>query len=203
MIALWILGIVLVLLAAVLLLRVGVQVAFGQELRVTAKIGPAAIVILPRPEKDKKPKKEKKKPEEKGEKKKVKFTFDDFREAFPVLFEALKKTLGKIRKRMRVAPLRVSVIFGGDDPSRVAEMYGWANVTLWTAMPPLEELIHIVDPHIHLGVDYNRFSTEAEGEGGVRFRVIDLLIIALTFGIPALKWYLQWQKKAQNKGNNT
>ena len=104
---------------------------------------------------------------------------------------------------MRVAPLRVSVIFGGDDPSRVAEMYGWANVTLWTAMPPLEELIHIVDPHIHLGVDYNRFSTEAEGEVGVRFRVIDLLIIALTFGIPALKWYLQWQKKAQNKGNNT
>ena len=79
MIALWILGIVLVLLAAVLLLRVGVQVAFGQELRVTAKIGPAAIVILPRPEKDKKPKKEKKKPEEKGEKKKEKFTFDDFR----------------------------------------------------------------------------------------------------------------------------
>jgi hypothetical protein len=203
MIALWILGIVLVLLAAVLLLRVGVQVAFGQELRVTAKIGPAAIVILPRPEKENKPKKEKKKTEEKGEKKKVKFTFDDFREAFPVLFEALKKTLGKIRKRMRVAPLRVSVIFGGDDPSRVAEMYGWANVTMWTAMPPLEELIHIVDPHIHLGVDYNRFSTEAEGEVGVRFRVIDLLIIALTFGIPALKWYLQLQKKAQNKGNNT
>ncbi len=199
MTALWILGIVLVLLAAVLLLRVGVQAAFGQELRLTVKIGPAAIVILPRQEKKEKPQKakpkEKKKKESAAEKKKPKFTFGDVREAFPILFGALKKTLGKIRRRMRIDPLRVSVTFGGDDPARVAEMHGWANTAMWTAMPTLEELIHIPDPHIHLGVDYNRFSTCAEGEVGVRLRVIDLLVIALTFGVPALKWYLKWQKK--------
>ncbi|MBP3494149.1 MAG: DUF2953 domain-containing protein [Oscillospiraceae bacterium] len=194
MIALWILGIVLVLLATVLLLRVSVQAAFGQELRVVAKIGPVPIQILPKPEKEKKSK-EKTKKEEKAEKPKPKIKFEDVREAFPILFEALKKTLGKIRKRMRVEPLHVSVIFGGDDPARVAELYGWASSAMWTVMPPLEELIHIPNPHIHLGVDYNSFSTYAEGEVGVRFRVIDLLVIALTFGIPALKWYLQWQKK--------
>ena len=40
MAALWILGILLALIVAALFLRVGVRIAFGQELRVTAAAGP-------------------------------------------------------------------------------------------------------------------------------------------------------------------
>ena len=43
MAALWILGILLALIVAALFLRVGVRIAFGQELRVTAAAGPVPV----------------------------------------------------------------------------------------------------------------------------------------------------------------
>ena len=110
--------------------------------------------------------------------------------------ETLQKALRKIRRRMRVDPLDISITFAGDDPAKVAEMYGWANTAMWTMMPPLEQLIHIPDPHIHLGVDYNSIRMTAEGRVGVKFRVGDLIIIGLTLAVPLLKWYLSWRRKA-------
>lgn len=207
MVGWYILGGILLLLVVVWLLRVGVDVRFGDELRVAVKIGPAKITVLPQQEKKKKPKKEKpqkekkteKKPAEKKEKKKSPFTFSDIRSAVPVLFEALKKALGKIRRRMRIDPLDVCVIFAGDDPAKVAEMYGWANSAMWTMMPQLERLLQIPDPHIHLGVDYERYDLHAEGRVGVTFRVGDLIVIGLTLAVPVLKWYLGWRKEVKRR----
>ena len=51
MVALWILGILLALILLVLFLRVGVRIAFGNELRVTAAAGPVRIQIVPSPPK--------------------------------------------------------------------------------------------------------------------------------------------------------
>ena len=210
MIGWYILGGIVLLLLAIWLLRVSVEIAFGQELRVTAKIGPKKLTLLPKPEKrERAPKKKKKKAlaaekktEDKG-KKKFPFTFEDIRSAAPVVFEALQKALRKIRRRMRVDPLDISITFAGDDPAKVAEMYGWANTAMWTMMPPLEQLIHIPDPHIHLGVDYNSFRITAEGRGGVRFRVGDLSVIALTLAVPVLKWYMNRRKKAAPQKEET
>ena len=207
MIGWYILGGILLLLAVVWLLRVGVDVCFGDELCVAVKIGPAKITVLPQQEKKKKPKKKKKektkktaeKPAKKKEKKKLPFTFSDIRSAVPVLFEALKKALGKIRRRMRIDPLDVCVIFAGDDPAKVAEMFGWANSAMWAMMPQLERLLQIPDPHIHLGVDYERYDLHAEGRVGVTFRVGDLIVIGLTLAVPALKWYLGWRKEVKRR----
>ena len=52
MVALWILGILLALILLVLFLRVGVRIAFGDELRVTAAAGPVRIQIVPSPPKN-------------------------------------------------------------------------------------------------------------------------------------------------------
>ena len=210
MIGWYILGGIVLLLLAIWLLRVSVEIAFGQELRVTAKIGPKKLTLLPKPEKrEEEPKKKKKKApaaekkaEDKG-KKKFPFTFEDIRSAAPVVFEALQKALRKIRRRMRVDPLDISITFAGDDPAKVAEMYGWANTAMWTMMPPLEQLIHIPDPHIHLGVDYNSFRITAEGRVGVRFRIGDLIVIALTLAVPVLKWYMNRRKKAAPQKEET
>ena len=210
MIGWYILGGIVLLLLAIWLLRVSVEIAFGQELRVTAKIGPKKLTLLPKPEKrERAPKKKKKKApaaekktEDKG-KKKFPFTFEDIRSAAPVVFEALQKALRKIRRRMRVDPLDISITFAGDDPAKVAEMYGWANTAMWTMMPPLEQLIHIPDPHIHLGVDYNSFRMTAEGRVGVRFRIGDLIVIALTLAVPVLKWYMNRRKKAAPQKEET
>lgn len=193
---------VLALLLAVWLLRVGVQIAFGQELRVTLVIGPKKIALLPKPEKKKKTKKKapdkSARPAEKAEKKgkkKLPFTFDDVRSVVPVAFDALQKALGKIRRRMRVDPLTISISFGGEDPVKVAQMYGWADMAVWTMMPPLEQLLHIPNPHIHLETDYNSLRVRAEGRVGVKFRVGDLIVIGVTMALPLLRWYLDWRKK--------
>ena len=191
---------VLALLLAIWLLRVGVQVAFGQELRLTLVVGPKKIVLLPKRDKKKKTKKKvpdkRAKPAEKaGEKEKLPFTFEDVRSVVPVVFDALQKALGKIRRKMRVDPLTLSISFGGEDPVKVAQMYGWTNTAVWTMMPPLEQMLHIPDPHIHLETDYNSLCIKAEGRVGVKFRVGDLIIIGLTMALPLLRWYLDWRRK--------
>ena len=96
---------------------------------------------------------------------------------------------------MRIDPLRLSVVFAGEDPAAVAQTYGWASSAMWTLMPQLERLLKIPDPHIHLGTDFGAARTRIEGEAGVAFRIGDLLIIGLGFGIPLLKWLRKRKKE--------
>lgn len=204
MAALWILGILLALIVAALFLRVGVRIAFGQELRVTAAAGPVRMQIVPRP--PKKPKKQKKHKEKKNppekqkaaprEKRKLGLTPGDIRSALPYLWKSLQGGLRKTRQRLRIDPMQVSVILGGEeDPAASAETYGWISAAVWTFMPRLEELMRIPDPYIHLDVDYNARETRAEGEIGLFFQIRDLFAIDFAFGIPALKWLLRWKKE--------
>lgn len=204
MAALWILGILLALIVAALFLRVGVRIAFGQELRVTAAAGPVRMQIVPRP--PKKPKKQKKHKEKKNppekqkaaprEKRKLGLTPGDIRSALPYLWKSVQGGLRKTRQRLRIDPMQVSVILGGEeDPAVSAETYGWISAAVWTFMPRLEELMRIPDPYIHLDVDYNARETRAEGEIGLFFQIRDLFAIGFAFGIPALKWLLRWKKE--------
>lgn len=204
MVALWILGILLALILLVLFLRVGVRIAFGDELRVTAAAGPVRMQIVPSP--PKKPKKQKKHKEKKNplekqkaaprEKRKLGLTPGDIRSALPYLWQSLKGALRKTRQRLRVDPLRLSLVLGGEpDPAASAETYGWLSAAVWTFMPRLEELMRIPDPYIHLDVDYSAAETKAEGEVGLSFQIRDLFAIGFAFGIPVLKWLLRWKKE--------
>lgn len=204
MVALWILGILLALIVAALFLRVGVRIAFGNELRVTAVAGPVRIQIVPSP--PKKPKKQKKHKEKKNppekqkaaprEKRKLGLTPGDIRSALPYLWQSLKGALRKTRQRLRVDPLRLSLVLGGEpDPAASAETYGWLSAAVWTFMTQLEELMRIPDPYIHLDVDYSAAETRAEGEVGLSFQIRDLFAIGFAFGIPVLKWLLRWKKE--------
>lgn len=205
MVVLWILGILLALILLILFLRVGVHVSFGEQLKVDAFVGPVKIGILPKKEKTKKrekPKKEKPKKEKKKsaedekpkEKKKLGLTFDDVRSAIPAFFDAIKSTLRKTRMRMRIDPMRLSLTFGGDDPAKVSEMYGWASTAMWTLMPQLENVIRIPNPSIHLDVDFQAASTKAEGEAGISFQIRDFFAIGFAGARPALKWFLAFKK---------
>lgn len=98
---------------------------------------------------------------------------------------------------MRIDPLRLSVVFAGEDPAAVAQTYGWASSAMWTLMPQLERLLKIPDPHIHLGTDFGAARTQIEGEAGITFRIGDLLIIGLGFGIPLLKWLRKRKKEIE------
>lgn len=216
MVALWILGILLALILLILFLRVGVHAAFGDELKVDLFIGPAKIAMIPKkekPKKEAKPKKEKKKKtksedEKPKEKKKLGLTFQDICSLIPTVFEAIKKTLKKTGQRMRIDPMRLSLIFGSDDPAKTAEMYGWASTAMWTLMPQLEMLIKIPNPSIHLDVDFQATSTKAEGELGISFQIRDFFAIGFSAANPLLKWFLAFKKakrlkEAEQKSNQS
>ena len=192
----WILGILLGLIILLLLLRVGVLFSFGETTSVFLRIGPWNVPLKSGSDKKEKkkaavsPKEEKKKAE-----KRPHLSFRDIREAIPVFWTALKKTLEKTRRRMRVDPLDLSIIFGGEDPAKVAQTFGWANTAMWTVMPQLERLMQIPDPHIHLESDFESSKTRLEGSLGLSFHVGDLIGIALTLAIPAARWYTEWKKQ--------
>jgi hypothetical protein len=207
-VALWIIGGILALLLVLLLLRVGVVVTYEEALTVTARLGPAHIQLVPGKEsEEKKKKKEKDKATgEKNEKKskkekkagKVPFpkpSWQEIKHTLPFFWGILKKTLRRTRKRILISPLQLSVIFGGDDPAKISRYYGAAGTAVWTIMPQLEELMHIRDPHIHLGVDFNKERTQASGSIGFSFLILDLMVIGLGAGIPALKWYRRFEKE--------
>lgn len=201
MIALCIIGGILLLFVLLFSLRVGVQVEFGEILKVKAKVGPGTITLLPKKETSGKKKegKKEKSPQKKGKtgekKKKLNLTASDIRSAIPVVWESLQKCFEKSGRKIRIDPLTVCVIFGGDDPANVAEWYGWASGLLWTVMPWLEKKVQIPHPQIHLGMDFNAEKIRAEGKFGIWCRVGGIFAVGHAFARPLLKWLLVTKKQ--------
>lgn len=205
-VALWIVLGILAFLFLLTLLRVGVIVTFGTALTVTAHLGPFRMQLVPAKEKKPKTEKEKAKPEEKKKEKPAaaknpvpKPDWKEIRSALPFFWRLLKKTLRRTRRRILISPMQLSFVFGGDDSVKISEWYGAANTLVWTYMPQLEELIHFRKPYIHLGTDFQAEKTKAEGTVGFSFLILDLLIIGLGAGIPALRWYQDFKKKSDKK----
>lgn len=195
-----ILGVIAALIAVLLCLRVGVTASFGEELRVTAQIGPATVQIIPPPEK--KPAKEKpekaaakaeKKPKER-KKPDIHLTLEDIRGGLHAVWQSIQGALRRAGKRIRIDPLRLNFVFGDEDPVNTAQWYGWANSAMWAVMPRLEEMIHMPDPRIHMEMDFTAAETKISGTVGASYRIGDLLAIGfaaigpvLKFGIPFLR----------------
>lgn len=185
------------------LLRVGVHIAFGDELRVTAMAGPVRVQLLPKPDKPEKEKTKKEKPSgekkpEDGKKKerKLDLTKEDLRTALPAAWEALKKGLGKTRQRLRIDPMQVSAVLGGAiDPAGTAELYGYINAGMWTVMPQLERLTRMPDPRIHTEIDFNAERTKVSGQVGLSLQIRDLFTIGWAFAGPMVKWFMAMRKR--------
>ena len=203
-----VLGILGLLLFLLLRLRVGIDAAVdGKDVIVKAAAGPFRIQILPQKPKKKKRKKEPapkeqgdgKKPPQ-GKKKLPNVTLEDIRSAMDALLPPLKRALGRTRRGILVKPLEVSLTFGGErDPAAAAELYGYAHMGVWTGMPAPEQLLDIPDPHIHMGIDFNKPETLVQARVGVTIRVGTLVAVAAGIGIPALKWFLRFQKKQKQQ----
>ena len=196
MTALEIIGMILLLFLLLSLLRVGVIVDFGGELRVRLRVGPVKLTVLPRKEKraQKKAAEEKTKPKAAGGHRLPKLSFPELRELAGTVLGALKRTLRRTCRRTRIDPLEVGVIFAGDDPADTAQTYGYANAALWTLMPKLEELFYIPKPSVYLGMDFTKAENSAEGTVGVSLRVCDLFAILFTLAVPVGKWFLRWRR---------
>ena len=180
MIGWWILGILLLVILLLCLTRVGVLIRFGEELTVSARFGFLKFQVLPE---KKKPPKNEKRPEEAQKKQTQKQ-------------EKPKKALRRTRRGIRINPLDVSVILGGQaEPADAAQLYGELHGAVWTGMPVLEQLLVIPRPHIHLDVDFTAEETKILGSVGFSARIGTLLRIGMTVAIPGLRWLLAYMKK--------
>lgn len=209
----WILGILAVLailLVLLCLMWVGVRVSLTPDSQVVdVKIGLIRFRIYPAKRKEKKEKKQAKEAETsaksgKTEKKKSlpKVKLRDIKDAVRTLWPPLKRALERTRKGIRIHPLDLSVTLGGlKDPAETAKLYAYLHAGMWTAMPLLEKVIDIPDPHLHIGMDFSEAETVLEGEAALKAHVGTLLLAALQVGIPALKWFLRWKKQAKLAAN--
>ena len=209
----WILGILAVLailLVLLCLMWVGVRVTLTPDSQVVdVKIGLIRFRIYPAKRKEKKEKKQAKEAETsaksgKTEKKKSlpKIKLRDIKDAVRTLWPPLKRALERTRKGIRIHPLNLSVTLGGlKDPAETAKLYAYLHAGMWTAMPLLEKVIDIPDPHLHVGMDFSEPEMLLEGEAALKAHVGTLLLAALQVGIPALKWFLRWKKQAKLAAN--
>lgn len=198
----WILGVLAVLILLLCLTRVGAQVVLKDgSATVDVKVSLFRIRVYPGKEKKEKEPKKEKKPGKDGKKKSLpKFELEDIKDAVKTLWPPLRRALNRTRRGLRIAPLDLSLTLGGlEDPAKTAELYGWLHTGMWSAMPALEELMDIPDPHLHIGVNFTAEQTALEGEIGITARIGTLLAAGLEIGIPAVRWFLRYQKKQKQQ----
>ena len=191
MAALWIFAVLAVLLLLLCLIRVGVLVRFGNELIVTVRLGVFRFQVFPEKKRAKEKQKPKRKPPQSAKGKKQAFpkpTFSDVREAAGVLWPSIKKALGRSRRGIRIDPMELSVVLGGqEEPADAAQQYGTLQGTVWTVVPALEQLLVLPHPRIHIDIDFSAETVRASGQVGLSARIGTLVRIGLTLAIPALR----------------
>ena len=208
MLALKIIGIVVLIFLLISLIRVGAVAEWGEEVKLSLAIGLLRIKILPGKEKkEKKKKAEKKTPKEKKvteeePKKKKKITFSKIKALWSILWPALKKTLRRIGRGIRISPMQLSVTVGGEDPAKVAQNYGWLSQAVWCVMPQLEELMDLRKPYVHVGFDFDEPKTAFSGKVGITMRIGTLVALALGLVGPGLK-AMKVLTKEENETVNT
>lgn len=206
MLFLKILAVLALLIALLCLLRLGVRASWGTETRVTAILGPVRLPLVPKKEGKtgkEKPKTEKQKKEKTAKEKAAKDRQplpkpgkEDIREALQLLLPALKRTLRKLGRGIRIDPLRVSLVLAGkNDPADAAEKFGYLQAVIWAGMPQLERWMYIPDPRIHTDVNFDAEKTEVSGEASVTLRLGTLFAMGFALLIPALKWFLHYRKR--------
>ncbi len=206
MLWIWILLAIAVLIGLLCWMRVGVWVAFGKgAFCLNLLLGPLRIHILParkkpKSEEQKREKKSRKPKKELPEGKKKAFALEDVKDAFHSLLPPLGRALSRTCRGIRIKPLRVSLILGGqEDPAAAAEAYGKLQAVIWTGMPALERLVNIQDVHVYTDVDFTAPAAAVEGEVGAAFRVGTLLAVGFGMAFPALRWFLRWRKRCRKR----
>lgn len=195
-------GIILLIFLLIGFLRVGATVFFGDALCVKLRVWFIRLTVFSRREKKtkkEKPKKEKpkeEKPEAKPKKRRAfpKPTVGELLDLAQTALSALGATAGRACKRVRIDPLDVTVVLGGDDPASVAAAYGVASAVVFAEIPKLEERFYVPNPSLHLRMDFDASGTTASGRVGVTLRVCDLFAIVFTLLIPMAKWFLRFKR---------
>jgi len=188
------LAIIIGVILLIALLRFGVSVEYSQEGTLALlHIGPISLTIYP---KKKNPKKEEKKAKKKADKKakkedkkankskkkeapKLKYggSYTDFLEVFP----RLAKMLSRLKHRILIKRLIIRLTIAGEDASKTAMNYGYANAGLSALSPVLENNFRVRYYDFKTAVDF--IETKPTIYLNVRFSLAIWEVIYITIAL--------------------
>ena len=192
--------IILLVLWLISLIRIGGRVRYGQEgLFVTALAGPLRIRLLPmkkKPGKKKKPKKEKR-PKKKPKEKKPRpegqpGTLARLMQVLPVAAQAA----GRLKRKIRIDDLELSLIWGGADAASIALGYGRANAALGMLWPLLDHNFKVKRHAFQVELDYGRTEPAVELTAAVTITIGQITALSVHYGVKALVVWIRSGKPA-------
>ena len=186
--------------------RLGVRVDIAEIVSADVTVGFFHFRVVPAKgggKKDAQLKKEKRRKKPKDLTKAVKKipipTVEDLKSAYHIFQGPMKKILRRVGRGIRIHPLSLSATLPGqEDPAAAAEAYGRVCAAMWTVMPPLEELIDIPKPSLHVGVNYDAEHLYLRGHVGVSIRVGALLSMGFGALIPGARWLIKFYRAHKN-----
>lgn len=214
MLALYICIGILLFFTALMLIRVGCRVVYGESgLLLYLKVAGFQYLLMPRPpmteeEKASKEKKKQAKAARKAAKKKAKQDADSTAkpDAEPkkkgnltLLLQLIKpalQALNRLRIKINITHLKVDyAIAGADDPAKAAVRYGIVSAGGGALFPLINESFHVSDWDVNIGVDFDKQETCVALDGTATLFLGQLLVIAVIFAYQA---YLIYDKNAKN-----
>lgn len=204
MVGLIILGVIVVLIAAIMLVPVGADVAYeGGELRLSAKVCGMLLQLIPKPpadetkpKKEKKPKKPKKTKEKKkqpedqagtgGEKPKKKLDLDFSLEEIFGLVKSVLRGLGRFGRKLSVDRFLLHYTAAGKDPYNTAMTFGYVNGALTTLAPICRRTFDAKDVDVWTDVDFTTEKTRADVGLALTIRIGQIFGVVFTILFGAL-----------------
>lgn len=193
------LAIVLAILVLIALLPVGGAVEYGEDgLSAHLVIGPARILLYPRPKKPKKEKREKPPKKKKPEEADVKVKKGG---KLPMLWELLRLGLGflgEMRRKLLVRELAVYFTYGGAEPAETAIRYGKTCAAAHAVMPLFDQLFRVRKQDVRIIYDAAATETTVYARAAITIRIGQTAALAVRYGVRALKILLA-QRKNKNQ----
>jgi hypothetical protein len=198
-----VLCVILLILLLILMIPVGVDACWDSEQRyVRLRIGPIGKTILPGG--GKKPKKEKPKPQAQpapaGEepRRKRKLTLDELKEIAEIALNMLRR----ICYHLRVDRLMLHYTAASDDPYGAVLQYGRVNALLGSLAGPLHRVLRVVHEDVRTDLDFEAAHPRIAVRIVVTIQIWEILLIALSDGIAALKWYSRQKREASAESDS-
>lgn len=193
-----ILAAVLAVILLISQIRLGGHAFYGPDgIKAVIIVGFIRIQVFPpvekKAKKEKGPKAEKTQPESgKG-----KGTVGRFMDLLPVVAEAA----GALKRRIRIDRLKLSVIWGAEDPASAAIGYGRANALLGIVWPLVDNNFNVKKCDLRADVDYGKTAPEITAEAAITITVSQLVSLVTVYGIKLLTmWNRSGRQTAEKTG---
>ncbi|MBQ4369461.1 MAG: DUF2953 domain-containing protein [Oscillospiraceae bacterium] len=202
MIALYIVGGLLLLIAIILLLRASVAAGYDEEgFSLVIGVGPVKIAVPGKKEKSRSEKSEAKKKKRKEQHKAEKPKKGGSAVKLKQLLPDILNSLGKLRRRLEVSYLDLEYTAAADDAAQAAIRYGRAHAVIGAAMPAVENVLNIKKRRFDINVSFTETESKIRFHTKLSIRIYQLLAVAFSFIFSPSGKNLIFGKKERRENN--